>query len=161
MLPRSLRQSKPKCNVYHVAWTALIDKIHENWPFSQIYWENASFSKFRSRRENLYRAVISFCVFLLFIFEKYGQNPVDWALWRLQMTKTRPWGFYSNFHSFILWTFEYKWKLSKNGTRNKWVEIWIKTSDSSFCHLETPQSPFDRILLKVFDYEQKRPNKNV
>ena len=55
---------KLKCKIYYAAWTALIEgKSVKNYIFCRIYWENASFSKFRSRRENLYRAVISFCAF--------------------------------------------------------------------------------------------------
>ena len=53
-----------KCKIYYAAWTALIEgNSVKNCIFCQIYRENASFLKFRSRRENLYRAVISFCAF--------------------------------------------------------------------------------------------------
>ena len=39
------------------------------------------------------------------------------------------------------------------------MEISYETSWASFCHFETPQSSFDRILLKVFEFGQKKVNK--
>ena len=88
------------------------------------------------------------------IIEIFQQNPIDQALNRFHILKTRSCRFHLDF----------AWEIASLGILNSNFREWSflkthesspKSTEASFGDMKTIQGLIDRILLKVFDYWKK------
>jgi len=110
-------------------------KITSKFPFCLFLSWKAAFCSLKglSGTVNL-RAWWVFGDFIFSLIEKFGQNPVDWALNRFQRTKPRLCRFIWNFHvKSIFSTFKF---LENCIFRKRCIDS-IKATESSYCRMIT------------------------